>query len=235
MTWVSDSHTHHDTSDTFHAMSFTFHAISPRILWKVSRGFSPPLIQGSLRGPPLGIFTDSFSSFLEKVRSVDLFFLSPPSFRSFEWSFSKIRRRIWHFIFTSTTTYFLGTHKTIEKEVVAAMLPLVLDTSRAPHITLFLEFLVTAAHQRITLDQWDSFLQFQSSVNLDLGNYDEDGACKLIFFVFFCVFLCLCVFFVFFLFMFYFGVFFWCSVLLYYLIFDILLLALLFSSFLLFF
>jgi hypothetical protein len=71
-----------------------------------------------------------------------------------------------------------GTHKTIEKEVISAMLPLVLDTHRAPHITLFLEFLGTSTHQRITLDQWDSFLQFQYSVNLDLSNYDEDGACK---------------------------------------------------------
>ena len=58
------------------------------------------------------------------------------------------------------------------------MLPLVLDLNRAPHITFFLDFLTTCTHQRITLDQWDSFLQFQSSVNLDLSNYDEDGACK---------------------------------------------------------
>jgi hypothetical protein len=36
----------------------------------------------------------------------------------------------------------------------------------------------TCTHQRITLDQWDSFLQFQYSVALDLSNYDEDGACK---------------------------------------------------------
>ena len=64
--------------------------------------------------------------------------------------------------------------------MIAAMLPLVLDLNRAPHITLFLDFLTTCTHQRITLDQWDSFLQFQSTVNLDLSNYDEDGACELL-------------------------------------------------------
>mmetsp|Transcript_31012 Transcript_31012/g.29620 ORF Transcript_31012/g.29620 Transcript_31012/m.29620 type:complete len:222 (+) Transcript_31012:221-886(+) len=73
-----------------------------------------------------------------------------------------------------------GTHKTIEKDVIAAMIPMVLDTNRAPHVTYFLEFLQTCTHQRITLDQWDSFLQFQYTVNLDLKNYDEDGAWPLL-------------------------------------------------------
>jgi hypothetical protein len=58
------------------------------------------------------------------------------------------------------------------------LLPMVLDRNRAPHLELFLEFLAGCSHQRITLDQWDSFLQFQHSVNLELTNYDEDGACK---------------------------------------------------------
>ena len=62
--------------------------------------------------------------------------------------------------------------------MVMALLPLVLDVNRAPHIHLFLEFLSGCTHQRITLDQWDSFLQFQYSIQLDLSNYDEDGACK---------------------------------------------------------
>jgi hypothetical protein len=71
-----------------------------------------------------------------------------------------------------------GTHKTIEKDVIAALLPLVLDSNRAPHITFFLAFLSASTHQRITLDQWDSFLQFQTTVDLDLSNYDAEGACK---------------------------------------------------------
>lgn len=65
-----------------------------------------------------------------------------------------------------------------EKDVVVALLPIVLDKSRAPHLDYFLEYLGQCTHQRITLDQWDSFLQFQQAVALDLTNYDEDGACK---------------------------------------------------------
>ncbi len=38
-------------------------------------------------------------------------------------------------------------------------------------------FLNTLGNIRITLDQWDSFLLFNSNVKLDLSNYDEDGAC----------------------------------------------------------
>ena len=42
-----------------------------------------------------------------------------------------------------------------------------------------MQFLEVSHHNRITLDQWDSFLQFQSSIATDLSNYDDDGACKL--------------------------------------------------------
>ena len=70
----------------------------------------------------------------------------------------------------------------LEKDVVIALLPIVLDTNRAPHLSLFLEFLGTCTdkvHQRITLDQWDSFLQFNNTVKLDLSNHEDDGACKI--------------------------------------------------------
>ena len=67
--------------------------------------------------------------------------------------------------------------------MVIVLLPIVLDTNRAPHLTLFLEFLQTACtekvHQRITLDQWDSFLQFSGTVKVDLSNHEDDGACKI--------------------------------------------------------
>ncbi len=67
--------------------------------------------------------------------------------------------------------------------MVIALLPIVLDTNRAPHLTLFLEFLQTACtekeNQRINLDQWDSFLQFSSTVKVDLSNHVDDGACNL--------------------------------------------------------
>lgn len=58
------------------------------------------------------------------------------------------------------------------------LLPIVLDANRAPHLPHFLAFLETTAHQRITLDQWDSFLQFNNNVKVDLSNHEDDGACK---------------------------------------------------------
>lgn len=69
----------------------------------------------------------------------------------------------------------------IEKDLVQALLPIVLDNNRAPHLELFLEFLSGCndkVHQRITLDQWDSFLQFNLIVKRDLSNHEDDGACK---------------------------------------------------------
>lgn len=57
-------------------------------------------------------------------------------------------------------------------------MPIVLDSNRAPHLPLFLEFLAQCNHSRITLDQWDSFLLFNHSVQLDLTNFEDDGACK---------------------------------------------------------
>lgn len=65
-----------------------------------------------------------------------------------------------------------------EKEIIISLLPIVLDNNRAPHLSHFLRFLESCAHQRITLDQWDSFLQFNSAVSVDLSNLEEDGACK---------------------------------------------------------
>lgn len=63
-----------------------------------------------------------------------------------------------------------------------ALLPIVLDVHRAPHLTLFLQFLEAAAttHAKITLDQWDSFLQFNGSIDLSLSNHDDDGAWPLL-------------------------------------------------------
>lgn len=66
----------------------------------------------------------------------------------------------------------------LENEVVRTLLPIVLDEQRAPHVSQFLEFLSQSAHTRITLDQWESFLQFNAAIGLDLQGFDDDGACK---------------------------------------------------------
>jgi len=71
-----------------------------------------------------------------------------------------------------------GTNKTIEKDFIVALLPIVLDTNKAPHLNEFIDFLntLTGNNTRITLDQWDSFLLFNTTVKIDLSNYDENGA-----------------------------------------------------------
>ncbi len=65
--------------------------------------------------------------------------------------------------------------------MVLALFPIVLDINRAPHLKLFLQFLDGSAHQRITLDQWDSFLQFNHVIKVDLSNHEDDGACTNVF------------------------------------------------------
>lgn len=66
-----------------------------------------------------------------------------------------------------------------EKDVILALLPIVLEKNRAPHLEYFMTFLQNCSHQRITLDQWDSFLQFNYLINVNLSNAEDDGACKL--------------------------------------------------------
>lgn len=66
----------------------------------------------------------------------------------------------------------------IEKDVVSSLLSIVLNEDRAPHLPLFLEFLKQCTHQRVTLDQWDSFLQFQYVIKVDMTGYDSESACK---------------------------------------------------------
>ena len=69
-----------------------------------------------------------------------------------------------------------GTNKTLEKELVVGLLPILLDINRAPHLEHFLQFLETISHPRINLDEWSSFLQFNQTCSVDLEGYDEDGA-----------------------------------------------------------
>ena len=73
---------------------------------------------------------------------------------------------IFHFVFIT------------EKEIIISLLPIVLDNNRAPHLPHFLKFLESTTHQRITLDQWDSFLHFNHQIKEDMSNLEDDGACK---------------------------------------------------------
>lgn len=69
-----------------------------------------------------------------------------------------------------------GTNKTLEKELVVGVLPIVLDLNRAPHLDHFLNFLQTSSRPRINSDEWNSFLLFNQQVAADLSDYDENGA-----------------------------------------------------------
>eukprot|EP01039_Chlorochromonas_danica_P002017 gene2017-2200_t len=86
-------------------------------------------------------------------------------------------REFYRFVFQFSRE---GTHKTIEKDVIVQLLPLVLDEQRAPHLSLFLSFLSSCSHTRITLDQWDSFLLFNHNVHVNLDNWEEGGAWPLL-------------------------------------------------------
>jgi hypothetical protein len=48
-------------------------------------------------------------------------------------------------------------------------------------LILYYYFYFFSSAQRITLDQWDSFLQFNQSIKVDLSDYDaENGAWPLL-------------------------------------------------------
>lgn len=75
-----------------------------------------------------------------------------------------------------------GTKRTIDKETIAMLLPIVIDTNRAPHLNEFIEFLglEECKHPHITLDQWTQFLQFEKQMNQDLSNFDDNDAWPLL-------------------------------------------------------
>ena len=72
-----------------------------------------------------------------------------------------------------------GTHRTIEKEIVAALLPLAIG-DRSSHVDSFLAFLAQSSTTRVTLDQWCSFLEFSDTVGPNFEGYEEDGAWPLL-------------------------------------------------------
>ena len=75
-----------------------------------------------------------------------------------------------------------GTHRTIEKDVIAALLPLAIG-DRSQHLAPFVEFLEQCSTTRITLDQWSSFADFSEKVGppeSGFEGYEEDGAWPLL-------------------------------------------------------
>lgn len=131
------------------------------LLWKMGCREKPAQIskQEWLQGcSQLGV--DSWEKIKSLVPSLDTGFLERDEFKSFYKFCFQFNRQ--------------GTHRTLDKELVVALLKLVLK-ERIPseRLETFCEFLEGAEqHTRITLDQWTSFLDFCYECD-DLSTYDE--------------------------------------------------------------
>ena len=68
--------------------------------------------------------------------------------------------------------------KTLLRETVLDLLPIVIGPDRAPHLESFLDFLQDSANVKdITLDQWKTFIKFNQQIPLDCSGYSaDDGA-----------------------------------------------------------
>lgn len=94
--------------------------------------------------------------------SLDTGFLEQSSFRDF-----------YKFCFNFNRA---GTHRTLDKDLVVALLQLCLKGRVADdRLTTFCTFLEKSQYTRITLDQWTSFLDFCYDVE-DLSAYDLDSS-----------------------------------------------------------
>jgi hypothetical protein len=109
---------------------------------------------------------DSWESLKEQLPALDIGFLTGGEFKDFYKFCFQFNRQ--------------GTHRTLDKDLVVALLQLVLkDRVEEDRLETFCEFLNsvegTAKEQqysRITLDQWTSFWDFCVECE-DLSNYDE--------------------------------------------------------------
>lgn len=66
-------------------------------------------------------------------------------------------------------------------ETAKAMLQLLLGKDW-PLYPQFAQFLESSKYKVINKDQWCNILEFSRTINVDLSNYDIDGACELTFF-----------------------------------------------------
>jgi len=132
-------------------------------LWKIGANEAPGQIQkleweNGLEA--LGL--DSIDNIREYIHQLDPSKLDHHTFREF-----------YRFVFQFSRE---GTKRTIEKDIICALLPLAL-AGRSPHLERFVQFLDQLnPTTRITLDQWNSFLEFSLQIPLSLEGFDSDGA-----------------------------------------------------------
>ncbi|GMH60796.1 hypothetical protein TrRE_jg2709 [Triparma retinervis] len=83
-------------------------------------------------------------------------------------------RKFYKFVFQFSRE---GTNKTIEKDMVVALLQMVLCDRSNPHLNPFCEFLNRSGeeNERISLDAWQSFLAFSMETDVGCEEYDMDG------------------------------------------------------------
>eukprot|EP00541_Cyclophora_tenuis_P007094 CAMPEP_0116566758 /NCGR_PEP_ID=MMETSP0397-20121206/14629_1 /TAXON_ID=216820 /ORGANISM="Cyclophora tenuis, Strain ECT3854" /LENGTH=232 /DNA_ID=CAMNT_0004093673 /DNA_START=180 /DNA_END=878 /DNA_ORIENTATION=- len=103
---------------------------------------------------------DSIAKFQSILPSLDIGFMDQSDFKDFYKFCFQFNRQ--------------GTHRTLDKDLVTALLHLVLNERIAgDRLSTFISFLESAkGYTRITLDQWVSFLDFCYECE-DLSTYDE--------------------------------------------------------------
>ncbi|CAM9484942.1 unnamed protein product [Heterosigma akashiwo] len=132
-------------------------------LWKIGANENPGQVQReefSNGLTELGV--DTIEGIRSLLPQLDPNFMEHSTFREF-----------YKFVFQFSRE---GTKRTIEKDIIAALLPMVVE-NRSPHLAKFVEFLEQLPENtRVTLDQWNSFLEFSQQVPLSLEGFDADGA-----------------------------------------------------------
>lgn len=131
------------------------------LLWKMGANEKPAQISKSewMQGCEK-LQLDSIDKFQKFLPSLDTGFLDQTEFREF-----------YKFCFQFSRQ---GTHRTLDKDLVVALLKMVLKGRIADdRLDTFCDFVESQqTYTRITLDQWTSFLDFCYECE-DLSSYDE--------------------------------------------------------------
>ncbi|GMI40397.1 hypothetical protein TrCOL_g5917 [Triparma columacea] len=106
---------------------------------------------------------EGIEGFKKLIPSLDTGFMDHDEFRKF-----------YKFVFQFSRE---GTNKTIEKDMVVALLQMVLCDRNNAHLNSFCEFLNKSGeeNERISLDAWQSFLAFSLETSEGCEEYDMDG------------------------------------------------------------
>jgi len=137
------------------------------LLWKLGATKKPSEIQrDEFLSGSCNMNFDTVEKLSELVPSLDTGFLDTEDFRDF-----------YKFCFQFNRT---GTHKTLDKDLVIALLKMTLSADSPPRISstrlsTFCEFLETntdESYSKITLDQWRSFLDFSLEFKDDDGGFE---------------------------------------------------------------